>query len=276
MGQSRHSRSAKPGCPQRGKTVRTPDAIGSGRARRSARHPLPSIPERRRAGRPAAGATVPTPRASERRARRVVPTQRSAASTTPRMRSIGRRDLWKPAPKRGGALSHKHGATIRRTEPRGSHRPDPGSLASGVDHIESDDSVGQWLLQRKWLPGHEPEWCRIDHDGTAVVRSLCHAQLSHPRRNRSRRSTDLDLAATGTPRMRAAPTAARAPPPVPTISQPPAGASSWSSAAVMPATSVFSPTDSPSFDQKCCKLRAVPPARDTGLPNAPPPPCVER
>ena len=55
--------------------------------------------------------------------------------------------------------------------------------------------------------------------------------------------------ATGTPRSHAAPTTARAPPPVPRINHPPGGTSRSSRAASRPGTSVLSPTVPPSSPQ---------------------------
>ena len=101
------------------------------------------------------------------------------------------------------------------------------------------------------------------------------------------RSGDRERTATAAPRRPAATRAARAPPPVPTISHGPSGGDSSSTAARTPATSVLSPTISPSRAQKALHIptsRAVSISRSTapaatslwGMVTLPPPPAAAR
>ena len=232
--QSRHSRSPKAGWPQRSQ---------SGRGYR-----LPAAPaELAHQG----VALARGHRCLAQEARR-----RQAASARPRpapqrSRGIdrGAHDLdrgphaGEPALERRGALRHEHASAVGRAEAGRAHGVGPRGLAPRVHHVERDRGARRRGGQRQRIAAREAERRGID-DGRCSHRPRL-MDTPSPRAqssSRRRRSAERLATATGAPRSRAAPTAARAPPPVPITSHGPGGVSSSSRAASSPGTSVLSPT----------------------------------
>ena len=194
-----------------------PAPTGSGRARRPAHRPDARAPAPGTAGTPAAAAS----------ARRRRAPQRSRASTAARMTSTG---AGTPGNQRSSAA-----APCATSIPRPSAARRPAARMAWV-HVVSPRAYTMSSAtaapggggQRERIAPDEAERRGIDHgraaiglgDGTPSPR----AQSS----SRRRRSAERLATTTEAPRSRAAPTAARAPPPVPITSHGPGGVSSSS------------------------------------------------
>ena len=165
---------AKPAGRSEDRTVRTPDAIGSGRGPQTSASPSPAGTGASHSRHAGGSSHRSTPPASDETGSR--PDSAKRCIHAARMRSTG------------GGPAETSTETRRRLEPRASSRPSP----PGVPRLASPAPRQSRLWRTPYRvrrrpgrrvgsngsgsPGYESERCRIDHDGTPVDGSLCDAE----------------------------------------------------------------------------------------------------